>query len=405
MLSAKEQLRIITKGLLSCVSEEELLTKLERSVATNTPLTIKFGLDPSAPDIHLGHAVPLRKMRQMQELGHQVVIIIGDFTGRIGDPTGKSKGRVALSEEQVKENAMTYCEQIFRILDRDKTVLRFNSEWLSKLNFEDVLKLGASTTVARMLERDDFQSRYRNNTPIGLHEFFYPLMQAYDSVEIHADIELGGTDQTFNVLMGRSLQKSFGQEQQVALFVPILEGTDGVEKMSKSLGNYIGVNEAPEVMFKKVMEIPDNLIVRYFDLCTDEHPDAIDAIQKELENGTNPRDVKLRLAKTITQLYHGEDGVQKAVAFYEAAFAKKAIPDDIPTLPVRDDITPEELASLLVSEGYVPSKSEFRRLLTQGGVQLNGEKVNLSRWDNGVQPGDVLKIGKKRFVKFVAENK
>ena len=405
MLSAKEQLRIITKGLLSCVNEEELLAKLEHSVATDTPLTIKFGLDPSAPDIHLGHAVPLRKMRQMQELGHQVVIIIGDFTGRIGDPTGKSKGRVALSEEQVKENAMTYCEQIFRILDRNKTVLRFNSEWLSKLNFEDVLKLGASTTVARMLERDDFQSRYRNNTPIGLHEFFYPLMQAYDSVEIHADIELGGTDQTFNVLMGRSLQKTFGQEQQVALFVPILEGTDGVEKMSKSLGNYIGVNEAPEVMFKKVMEIPDDLIRRYFDLCTDEHPDAIDAIQKELENGTNPRDIKLHLAKTITRLYHGEDGVQKAVAFYEAAFAKKTIPDDIPTLPVRDSITPEELASLLVSEGYVPSKSEFRRLLTQGGVQLNGEKVNLSQWNNGVQSGDVLKIGKKRFVKFVIDGR
>lgn len=401
MLSAKEQLRIITKGLLSCVSEEELLTKLERSVATDSPLTIKFGLDPSAPDIHLGHAVPLRKMRQMQELGHQVVIIIGDFTGRIGDPTGKSKGRVALSEEQVKENAMTYCEQIFRILDRDKTVLRINSEWLSKLTFEDVLKLGASTTVARMLERDDFQSRYKNNTPIGLHEFFYPLMQAYDSIEIHADIELGGTDQTFNVLMGRSLQKTFGQEQQIALFVPILEGTDGVEKMSKSLGNYIGVNEAPEVMFKKVMEIPDNLIVRYFDLCTDEHPDTIDAIQKELENGTNPRDVKLRLAKTITQLYHGEDGVQKAVAFYEAAFAKKAIPDDIPTLTIHAGIAPEELTALLVSEGYVPSKSEFRRLLTQGGVQLNGEKLSLSQWDNGVQSGDVLKIGRKRFVKFI----
>ena len=405
MLSAKEQLRIITKGLLSCVSEEELLAKLERSVATDSPLTIKFGLDPSAPDIHLGHAVPLRKMRQMQELGHQVIIIIGDFTGRIGDPTGKSKGRVALSEEQVKENAMTYCEQIFRILDRDKTVLRFNSEWLSKLTFEDVLKLGASTTVARMLERDDFQNRYRNNTPIGLHEFFYPLMQAYDSVEIHADIELGGTDQTFNVLMGRSLQKTFGQEQQIALFVPILEGTDGVEKMSKSLGNYIGVNETPEVMFKKVMEIPDHLIVSYFDLCTDEHPDTIDAIQKELENGTNPRDVKLRLAKTITQLYHGEDGVRKAVSFYEAAFAKKAIPDDIPTLTIHAGIAPEDLTALLVSEGYVPSKSEFRRLLAQGGVQLNGEKVSLSQWDNGIRSGDVLKIGKKRFVKFITENK
>ncbi|MDD3866932.1 MAG: tyrosine--tRNA ligase, partial [Eubacteriales bacterium] len=235
----QEQVRIICQGALQCVNEDELLAKLEKSVRDNSPLIIKLGLDPSAPDIHIGHAVVLRKIKQMQDLGHQVVIVIGDFTGRIGDPTGKTKGRNALSNEQVQANAQTYCEQIFKILDKDKTSVRFNSEWLSALMFEDVIKLAATTTVARMLERDDFQNRYQNNIAIGIHEFFYPLMQAYDSVVLKADIELGGTDQTFNILMGRTLQKSMGQEQQIALFMPILEGLDGVEKMSKSLGNYI----------------------------------------------------------------------------------------------------------------------------------------------------------------------
>ena len=275
MISAKEQLRIITKGASMVVNEEELLKKLENSVANDRPLNVKFGMDPSAPDIHLGHAVLLRKVRQMQELGHRVTIVIGDFTGKIGDPTGKSKTRNALSSEQVMENAKTYCDQIFNIIDRDKCDVRFNSEWLSKLNFEDVIKLASTTTVARMLERDDFTNRYDNNIPISLHEFFYPLMQAYDSVAINADIELGGTDQTFNVLMGRNLQKHFGKEQQVAIFMPLLEGIDGVEKMSKSLGNYIGIDEPAKVCFKKVMEIPDNMIIKYFELATDVHPDDI----------------------------------------------------------------------------------------------------------------------------------
>ncbi|HBM75272.1 MAG TPA: tyrosine--tRNA ligase, partial [Clostridiaceae bacterium] len=281
MLTPNEQMRIICKGVNTLVNEEELFKKLERSYERNEPMTIKLGLDPSAPDIHLGHAVVLRKIKQMQDLGHHAVIIIGDFTGRIGDPTGKSKGRVALTDEQVKENAKTYYEQILKILDAKKTEVRFNSEWLSKLSFEDVLRLASTTTVARMLERDDFQSRYQNQVPIGIHEFLYPLMQAYDSVAIKADIELGGTDQTFNILMGRTLQKTFGQEQQIAIFMPILEGLDGVEKMSKSLGNYIGINEPAEVMFKKVMEVPDKLIIRYFELATDEHPDKIDKIKKE----------------------------------------------------------------------------------------------------------------------------
>lgn len=401
MLKPQEQLRIICKGVENCVSQEELLEKLEKSVERNKPLIVKLGLDPTAPDIHLGHAVVLRKIRQMQELGHHAVIVIGDFTGKIGDPTGKSKGRVALSDEQVKENALTYCNQIFKIIDQEKTTVRFNSEWLSKLCFEDVLKLGATTTVARMLERDDFHNRYKNGVPIGIHEFFYPLMQAYDSVELKADIELGGTDQTFNILMGRTLQKAMNQEQQVALFVPILEGIDGVEKMSKSLGNYIGVDEPAEVMFKKVMEIPDNLIIKYFELTTDEHPDTIEQIKNELSNGTNPRDIKLRLAKTITALYHTEDDVCKAIRYFEAAFTQKAIPDDIPELLLPEkEATILDVISQLVEGGFVKSKSEFLHLVQQGGVQLNGEKLPQEKLNNQLNDGDVLRIGKKRFVKF-----
>ncbi len=400
MLSPKEQYRIITKGVQTLVNEEELMQKLQKSYDNNKPLIIKLGLDPSAPDIHIGHAVVLRKIKQMQDLGHQVVIIIGDFTGKIGDPTGKSKGRVALSDEQVRANAKTYCDQIFKILDRDKTHVRFNSEWLSKMTFEDVIRLASTTTVARMLERDDFQNRYAKQVPIGIHEFFYPLMQAKDSVELEADIELGGTDQTFNILMGRMLQKSVGQEQQIAMFMPILEGLDGVEKMSKSLGNYIGVNEPAEVMFKKVMEVPDSLIIKYYELCTDEHPDTVDAIKAQLANGANPRDIKYGLAKVITGLYHSEDEVQKAMSFYDAAFSKKAIPDDIPELTIEAGATIGSVALNFVEMKFVPSKSEFIRMLKQGGVQLNGDKISFAQIDKELEDGDVLKIGKKNFVKF-----
>jgi tyrosyl-tRNA synthetase len=401
MLTPQEQMRIICKGAHQCVSEGELLEKLEKSITKNSPLTIKLGLDPSAPDIHLGHAVVLRKIRQMQELGHQAVIIIGDFTGKIGDPTGKSKGRVALTDEQVKENAITYCEQIFKVLDKDKTVVRFNSEWLAALNFEDVIKLAATSTVARIMERDDFQNRYRNGVPIGIHEFFYPLMQAYDSIEIEADIELGGTDQTFNVLMGRTLQKTWGKEQQIALFMPILEGTDGIEKMSKSLGNYIGVSEPAEVMFKKVMEVPDDLIIKYYELATDLHPDEIDKIKIELLSGVNPRDIKFRLAKTITLLYHTEEELRKAVSYYEKAFTKKAVPDDIPTLLLEvDKDTVYDITSQLIAKEYVKSKSEFVRLIKQGGIQINGEKIEEDDLGRVLVNFDVIKIGKKKFVRI-----
>jgi len=402
MLKPKEQMRIICKGAHALINEEELFAKRKKSYEQNEPLIIKLGLDPSAPDIHLGHAVVLRKIKQMQDLGHRAIIVIGDFTGKIGDPTGKSKGRIALSDEQVKENAKTYCEQIFKVLDKEKTEVRFNSEWLAKLTFEEVIKLAAATTVARILERDDFQNRYQNQIPIGIHELFYPLMQAYDSVALKADIELGGTDQTFNILMGRTLQKTLEQEQQVAIFMPILEGLDGVEKMSKSLGNYIGVNEASEVMFKKVMEIPDDLIIKYFMLTTDEHPDDIDIIKSELDRGANPRDIKYRLAKTIVALYHAPENLEKAVAYYDAAFSRKAIPDNITKyIFERGKETIADIIPKLIEKNFINSKSEFLRLVNQGGVQLNGEKLEPKDMDRVLISDDVMKIGKKRFIRFV----
>ena len=401
MICVDEQMKIIKKGVLDMMREEELREKLKLSVEQNKPLTIKLGLDPSAPDIHLGHTVVLRKIKQMQDLGHKAIIIIGDFTGRIGDPTGKSKTRKPLTDEQVKENAATYMEQIFKVLDREKTEVRFNSEWLSKLNFEQVIALASTTTVARLLERDDFQNRYKNQEPIGVHEFFYPLMQGYDSVHIKADIELGGTDQTFNILMGRTLQKSVGMSQQIAMFMPILEGLDGVEKMSKSLGNYIGVSESPQVMFKKVMEVPDQLIFRYFELVTDEHPDEIEKLRNEMEQGRNPRDIKLILARIITKLYHGEEGAKAGEEYFDQVFKEGESPEDMPEIKLsKEQDSLISVASALVNEGLVSSASEFRRLIKQGGVQLNREKVLdidciLTEQEN------VLKIGKKKFVRLV----
>ena len=300
----KHQMRVIRQGAVNLVGEEELEKKLENSILTGRPLTVKFGMDPSAPDIHIGHAVILRKLKQLQDMGHRIVIVIGDFTAKIGDPTGKSKGRKAMTEREVLVNAQTYQEQIFHILDREKTQVRYNGEWLEQLQLDEVLKLASTITVARMLERDDFEKRFRSNIPIGLHEFFYPLMQAYDSVELKADLELGGTDQTFNILMGRSLQKDMGMASQAALFMPILEGIDGVEKMSKSLGNYIGIYEDARTMFRKVMQIPDFIMIKYFELATDILPEELDEIKAALEAGCNPKEIKLRLARTVTSLYH-----------------------------------------------------------------------------------------------------
>lgn len=400
-LTPKEQMTIIKKGANKIVDEQDLLEKLERSYKEQRPLTIKLGLDPSAPDIHLGHAVVLRKIKQMQDLGHHAVIVIGDFTGRIGDPTGKAKGRTALNDDTVKKNGQTYCEQIFKVLDPNKTTVRFNSEWLAKLSFEEVIKLAATTSVARLLEREDFQKRYQQHIPIGIHEFFYPLMQAYDSVELVADIELGGTDQTFNILMGRSLQKHRGLEKQIAIFMPLLEGLDGIEKMSKSLGNYIGINEAPEIMFKKVMEVPDTLIIKYFELATDEHPLHVQAIQDRLQKGENPRDLKFLLAEIITTLYHGSTAMEEARAYFEAAFQKKEIPKNIPILLL--EIDKERIVDIipqLVVMGFIQSKSEFLRLIKQKGVSLNGEKMAMDDLSQVLMNNDILQIGKKRFLQF-----
>ena len=393
------QLRIIEKGAADLIGREELKAKLRRSIENNTPLTIKFGMDPSAPDLHLGHAVVLRKLKQMQDLGHRIVIVIGDFTAKIGDPTGKSKGRKALSEEEVLRNAATYQEQVFHILDRDKTVVRYNGEWLEILQLDEILRLASTITVARMLERDDFSNRFRNNIPIGVHEFFYPLMQAYDSVELHADLELGGTDQTFNILMGRTLQKERGQEPQAALFMPILEGTDGVEKMSKSLGNYIGIHEDARIMFRKCMEIPDSLIIKYFELATDILPEELDEIKVRLEGGCNPKEVKLQLAHTITALYHTEQETAEAERFFAEAFTRKSIPEKVDGL----QITVEQgnlfdCVAPLVQSSMISSGSELRRLISQGGLQKNGERV--CSLEETIQTGDVLRIGKKRFVRL-----
>ena len=398
MKSIDEQMRIIMKGVDDLIDEKELREKLIKSEKEGKPMIVKLGLDPSAPDIHLGHTVVLRKMKQLQDLGHQIVIIIGDFTGKIGDPTGKSKARKALTTEQVLANAKTYEEQIFKVLDKEKTIVRFNSEWLDKLNFEDVIKLAATITVARMLEREDFKKRYEGQMPISVHEFFYPLMQAYDSIALEADIELGGTDQRFNLLMGRSLQREFGMESQIVIMMPLIEGLDGKEKMSKSLGNYIGIDEEAGIMYQKSMEIPDELIIKYYNLVTDVHPDEVNKIESQLKEGSvNPRDIKMNLAREIVTLYHGEESAKEAEERFKSVFQKGQIPEDIQTIQVKEDGF--DLIEVLVSNEIVKSKSEVRRLASQGGVKVNGEKVeDLSTI---VKESElVVQIGKKKFVKI-----
>ena len=398
MKSIDEQIRIISKGVDEIIGIEDLKNKLEKSQKENKPMVVKLGLDPSAPDIHLGHTVVLRKMKQLQDLGHKVIIIIGDFTGKIGDPTGKSKARKALSTEQVLENAKTYEEQILKVLDKEKTEIVFNSKWLSKLTFEEAISLAATTTVARMLEREDFKKRYESQTPISLHEFFYPLMQGFDSVEIKADIELGGTDQRFNVLMGRTLQKEFNQEPQVTIFMPLLEGLDGKDKMSKSLGNYIGIDEQANIMYEKAMTIPDELIIKYFELATDIHPDIVDKIKLDLEeNRVNPRDIKMNLAKEIVKLYHEEEKAIEAENRFKEVFQKGQIPNDIKTVEVlKSDF---DLIDELVKNKLVSSKSEVRRLITQGGVKVNNEKLDDIKNIN-INETMIVQVGKKKFIKI-----
>ena len=401
MISAAEQFRLISHGVADLLPEDEFKKKLEKSVATNTPLIVKLGLDPTAPDIHLGHTVVLRKLKLFQDFGHKVIILIGDFTARIGDPTGKSVTRPPLTEEQVITNAKTYQEQIFKVLDPDKTEVRFNSEWLSKLDFADVLKLASKYTVARMLERDDFHKRYTEGRPISIHEFMYPLMQGYDSVALKADVEFGGTDQTFNLLMGRHLQGEEGMPEQTIITMPILEGLDGVQKMSKSLGNYIGISEAPSEMYGKAMSIPDELMMRYFMLVTDMSIEEQEQLSQDLESGAaHPRDVKMKLAHTIVRLYHGEEAANFGQEEFVRVFQKHAMPTDIPEYKVA--ITDEAVfvPQLLSDAGLTASNGEARRSIKAGAFKIDGEKCNEEHIV--LKDGMVLQVGKRKFIKIVS---
>ena len=396
----ENQITIMLKGVAQHTSISEIRSKIITCYKEKKPLRVKLGLDPSAPDIHIGHAVVLRKIKQLQDLGHIAVIIIGDYTGMIGDPTGKSKTRNQLSREDVKKNATTYMEQIFKIIDRKKTGIHFNSEWLSRRNFKDIIELASKCTVARMLEREDFYNRYTNHLPLSLHEFFYPLMQAYDSVAIRADIELGGTDQTFNILMGRNIQRDYGQKPQLTLFMPLLEGIDGVEKMSKSLHNYVGISEEASIIYEKIMKIPDNKIIKYFNLCTDIHPIKVKEYQDMLDRGINPRDIKMKLAYAISELYTGKKNADIAENRFKSIFQNNQIPEDVPKIRIEknfNNIIGEEIIIALVKNKYFKSKSEVRRLLVQGGIRLNGEKINDINLFNSVKTGDILKIGKNKF--------
>ena len=404
MLTPEKQIEMIMRGTEIVINEKELKAKLYKAYNNDKPMIIKLGLDPSSPNLHLGHTVVLRKARLFQELGHSINIIIGDFTGRIGDPTGKSKGRMQLSEEEVTDNAKAYCQQIFKVLDEKKTIVHFNHSWLNKLKLADVLEMSTVATVAKMLERNDFKNRYDNNLPIGIHEFFYPLLQAYDSHVLGADVELGGVDQLFNILLGRDLQKKYGQEEQVVLLMPLLEGIDGVEKMSKSTGNYIGINDKPEVMFKKIMEIPDSLIERYYILLTDVSNNSIKEKITRLKIGENPKNIKYELACDVVSLYYNYKNVQKAEKYFRQAFTNKSIPDNIPVLQLQGtDKTIADFIEEFVSMNLVKSKSDFKRLVLQNGIQLNSKNITLEDYNVKLKNNDVIKIGKKRFVRFFYE--
>lgn len=399
----EDEIAIMLKGVAQHTEVSDIRAKLREARQEKRPLRVKLGLDPSAPDIHIGHAVVLRKIRQLQEMGHRAVIIIGDYTGMIGDPTGKSKTRTQLSREDVERNAKTYMEQIFKIIDREKTEVHYNSEWLSKMNFGDVIQLAAKCTVARMLERDDFNNRYTNHLPLSVHEFFYPLMQAYDSVAIKADIELGGTDQTFNVLMGRNIQRDYGQSPQLTLFMPLLEGIDGNEKMSKSLGNYVGISEEPAVIYEKIMKIPDDKIIKYFNLCTDRYPSEVQKLEKKLEEGANPRDIKMILAHEITELYTGKENADLAQQRFKQVFQENAIPEDAPEIKIDPELSSsagEQIVSALVEKGYYKSKSEVRRVFSQGGAQFCGEKVTDFHAITEIRPGAALRMGKNKVFRI-----
>ncbi len=399
-ISADEQYKILAENTAEIITEDEFRSKLERSVAENKPLRCKLGIDPSAPDLHIGHAVVLHKIREFQDLGHHLVMILGDFTGMIGDPTGRSEMRKQLTEEEVMANARTYQEQLFLILDPDRTEMVFNSEWLSQLNFADVIKLASNLSVARMMEREDFHRRYRDNISIGIHEFFYPLMQGYDSVEIRSDIEFGATEQKFNLLMGRQLQRDYGQEPQVAFTMPILVGTNGVEKMSKSLNNYIGLTEPADQIYGKAMSIPDSLMEEYYRLATTLSSAEIDSILEGVKSGKiHPRNAKMRLAREIVALYHGDQAAGKAEENFMQVFQKGKMPSEMELFQFN---SPAGIVSVLVDSGLAASKSEARRLIQQGGVKINGERVSsvdLELEGDNKNEEKVIQVGKRKFAR------
>ena len=395
-----EQMDVIRRGTVDLLPEDELVKKIEKSIKENTPLIIKQGFDPTAPDIHLGHTVGIRKLKQFQDLGHQVVVIIGDYTAMVGDPSEKNSTRPRLTHGQVMQNAETYRLQFFKILDENKTQVRFNGDWFKKLTFEEIMELASKFTVARMLERDDFSKRYSGQLPISIHEFFYPLMQGYDSVMIKADVEMGATEQKFNLVIGRQIQKEYGQEPQIVLTLPVLEGIDGTQRMSKTLGNYIGIDEAANEIYGKVMSIPDKLIYPYFELISDVSLDELKSIKSQLEDSaTNPRDIKKYLGRTIVRMYHGEEAVKSAESAFEQVFVKKDIPDEMPEFSF--DQPSMRIDDLLIATKTASSKNEARRLITQGGVSVDSNKIDDVFSEVEISGEKILKVGKRKFARIL----
>ena len=396
MTSVQDALEQIKRGTEEVLLEKDLIEKLE----SGKPLRVKAGFDPTAPDIHLGHTVLINKMRQFQDLGHHALLLIGDFTAMIGDPTGKSVTRKPLSKEEVLENAKTYEEQVFKILDPEKTEVVYNSKWLDELGSAGMIQLAAKHTVARMLERDDFEKRYKGGQPIAVHEFLYPLIQGYDSVALEADVELGGTDQKFNLLVGRELQKQYGQSQQVVITTPILEGLDGVQKMSKSLDNYIGINDAPDLMFQKIMSISDDLMWRYFELLSFRSLAEIEEFKKSTQEGKNPRDIKFLLGEEIVERFHGAEQAAKVRDNFINQFKKKEIPDDIPEVTITSQEADMPISNLLKQAGLTGSTTESRNMIKQGAVKVDGEKVSDVNQRIEKNITKVFQVGKRKFAKI-----
>ncbi len=399
MTDVKQALELIARGTEEIIKVEDLEKKLE----SGKPLRVKVGFDPTAPDLHIGHTVVINKMRQFQDLGHEVTFLIGDFTGMIGDPTGNSATRKPLTPEQIKINADTYAEQVFKVLDREKTVVRFNSEWMSGLGSEGMIRLAAKYTVARMLERDDFENRYRSGQAIGMHELLYPLVQGYDSVMLKSDVEMGGTDQKFNLLVGRHLQQHYGQESQVIITLPLLEGLDGVQKMSKSLDNYVGITDMPDDMFGKLMSISDEMMWRYFDLLSFRSNDELAALKQQVEDGANPRDIKFLLCEEIVERFHSRAAADAARETFISRFRDGAMPEDIPGKTLQTNAEGIGIAAALTQCGLTSSNSEAFRMIKQGGVRIDGEKIADRGLQLSVGFSGILQVGKRRFCKVDVE--